>query len=157
MADQHPYWYRVLKHYEKNSYYSNGLTIPFLIGARTIMEHDSDLQTTEELLFDLRESDHSVTIMKCGNINEFVIGLLDYETKSMLEKYKNLYKGFGSIIITDGSFTGVVDFNVFTSELAAIYDRKVQSKTFSKEAGQWGNFSATDITRLNEINESKGL
>jgi hypothetical protein len=146
-----PYWYRVLSHFEKKRYIVNGLTIPFLIGSRTIVEPGKKPETIRELLTSLSESTHAVTILRCGQIKEFVIGLLDNETNSMRTQYKNMFKEFGNLLVVDDSFKNTTKFEDMVNMLEMEYEDRVQKQTFSKESGQWINFSTTDKIRLGEV------
>lgn len=151
MTDE--YWYRALKHFEKKNYVSNGLTIPFLIGSRLIIEPANRLQTINELLMDISLSRHTVTLMKCGYINEYVLGLLDHETNSMRNSYKNMYKEFGSLLIIDNSFSNYVRLEDIIKDFENNYNDKIESQHFSKSNGQWKEFSSTSKIRLTEITE----
>jgi hypothetical protein len=151
MTNQTTYWSKVLSHYERKRYYNNGLTIPFLIGSRTILEPHEKSQTVSEFLNDLRSSNQCVTMMKCDTLKEYVIGLLDSETNLMRKQYPKLYNELGSIIITDGSFAGVADFQDIITRLEDDYNEMIKNQTFSKDIGQWGYFSKVDQSRLNEV------
>ena len=151
MTKLSPYWYRVLSHFERRRYIDNGLTIPFLIGSRTIVEPGERLETISELLTSLSVSRHAVTILRCGRIKEFVIGLLDNETNSMRTQYKNMFKEFGELLVVDNSFKNATKFEEMVSILELEYGERIRSQTFSKESGQWFDFSSTDKLRLGEV------
>lgn len=152
MRNQRTYWYRVLSHYEKNRYYQNGLTLPFLVGSRTLVEPDHKLQTLRELLSDMRTSqERRVTMMRCGYLKEYVFGLLDHETNLMRAKYPKLYKEFGCLIITDDSIHGISSIDGLADSLESEYLSVIEKRTFSKENGKWGEFSSTDRRRLLEL------
>ena len=146
------YWYRVLNHFENGNYFNNGLTIPFLIGCRVIVEPNKELQSIKEFVTEMRDSQYALTIMKCGQLNEYVVGLLDQETNSFRKQYKNkMYREFGSLLITDNSFDDIYKFEELIADLENNYNDKIEKRCFSKEFGEWGEFSSTDKTRLNEV------
>lgn len=91
-------------------------------------------------------------MMRCSSLKEYVFGLLDYETGLMKEQYSNLYREFGSLIITDNSFEEIVSFEGLLDKLEAEYISKIKNQTFSKEFGQWGVYSSSDRKRLGEVN-----
>lgn len=151
MISDKPYWYRILQLYEKRHYYKNGLTLPFLVGARKKMEPHNPLLSITDFLEELKSSSYSTTLMKCGHIGEYVFGLLDYETRGIREKNKSVYKDFSSIVITDQSFKNILDFNEFSSVLKDLYIDKVTDSTYTKIEGVWSDFDITDNIRLQEV------
>ena len=87
MPNSDSYWLKVLKHYEKRRYIQNGLTIPFLVGSRTIVEPLRVLLSIEELLKSFTNSIQPITLMKCQQLGEYVIGILDHESSLIRLKY----------------------------------------------------------------------
>src|SRR4051812_38514295 len=104
-----PYWYRLLEHYEKKRYFSNGLTIPFLIGSRILIEPGENLLSIGQFILEASGTPipKPITIIKCGNIGEFVIGILDTETDAIRKQYSNLYKEIDNLIFTDSSLADI--------------------------------------------------
>ena len=146
------YWYRVLNHFEKRNYFHNGLTIPFIIGSRVIVEPNQKLQTIREFVTDVKDSNYRLTIMKCQDINDYVVGLLDHETNLIMQHYKSkMFREFGSLCITDNSFNHICKFDEIITDLENNYNHIIQKRLFSKEFGQWGEFSSIDNLRLEEV------
>jgi hypothetical protein len=73
-----------------------------------------------------------ITVMTCGDIGEFVFGTLDIETDKMRKQYKDLYREFGNIIVTDQSFNGCNNLDDVISELEDAHDGDIDAKHFSK-------------------------
>jgi hypothetical protein len=145
-ATSQPYWDRILRHFEQRGYVWNGLTIPFLIGSRTILEPNEPLMSVEDFLYDA--SDYGVTILKCNYLGEFVIGSLDSETAGIKD---SVYKTFDNIVITDSSLNDYDTLDELISHFKKLYDDKVISGNFSKERGYWDDFSTTDKKRIEEL------
>lgn len=148
-----PYWYIVLRHFERSNYVDNGLTIPFLIGARKIIEPDKSLFTISELLNSIDNSSISITFMKCGNINEYIIGLLDTETKNFTEQSPKSHDVIGRIVCTDYSLKGFTELPEIISMLNKEYEALIDEENYSKNSGIWGQFSKLDVRRISEILE----
>ena len=87
--------------------------------------------------------------MMCGNLGEYIIGLLDHETDI------SWYREIGKMVITDGSFKGVDNIAVMFSRLEQIYQKLIDQQLYSKELGVWGYFSPIEIQRLKEILDSE--
>src|SRR5579859_4152050 len=100
------YWMRVLSYYEKQGYISNGLTIPFLIGSKRYVAPAHHQYTICELLYQFAISSRKITMMLCPNINQFVIGIMDSETRQISQD-SGLYRTFGGLAITDSSLSNI--------------------------------------------------
>lgn len=55
MSGATPYWIRVIRHFLAKGYYQNGLTLPFLFAARTIVEPDQPLLSIAAFVQDATE------------------------------------------------------------------------------------------------------
>lgn len=148
-----PYWYKILKHFENNNYVQNGLTIPFLIGARAIVEPTESLFTIDELLDDINESDISITFMRCGNINEYIIGLLDTETENYIKQYPKSYDVIGNIVCSDHSLNGITDLSGIAILLNGTYQDLLNNENYSKNNGDWGDFTSKEKLQLAEVSD----
>lgn len=144
-------WFNVLTHFENKNYVYNGLTLPFLIGVHTILEPHSPLLSIEEFIHAASNSCPPVTLMKCGNIGEYVFGTLDGETEAICKQYPNLYKKFENIIVTDNSFSNCQDIDEIIIILKDENQKRIDAKQFSKVSGEWGNYTKQDIERVKEL------
>lgn len=141
-----PYWHLVLSHFENKGYIHNGLTIPFLIGSREILEPQENLLTINELVYSIGAM--GGTILECPNIGEFVIGTVDSETL----KYKSAYpKLLDNIIVTDNSLNTVNNLDELISHFETLYQDKLPNKGYSKNYGTWGYFTEIELTRIGEL------
>ena len=148
-----PYWYMLLTHFEKCNYFQNGLTIPFIIASRTILEPEEELQSVDMLISDfcMAKTPRRITGLKCGNIREFVFGLLDSETKSAMDTYNGLYQEFGNLVFTDDSLIEVKNIDGMVLKMTEIHDPIVKLGSQSKIDGVWQRFSTKDEARIKEI------
>ena len=147
-----PYWYDVLSYFEEKGYYNNGLTIPFLIGSRTILEPDEPLDKIGDLLSEISESGYPITFMECNCLHEIVLSILDSYTLEMRKVYPNMYREFGDILIIDDSFTQKKELNEIIIELENKLSQEIENGNYSKIGGEWMPFdSDTDLVRLNEM------
>jgi hypothetical protein len=145
------YWFTVLKYFEEKKYFRNGLTIPFLIGSRTILEPGEQLQTIEEFITDLSESDPPITLMKCWQTDQYVLSIIDDLDRQMMRVYKDLYKNFGSLVITDQSFAKFTSLGDVISQLDSDLSCEIESGGYSRIDGEWQGFDVRDLQRLNEL------
>ena len=146
-----PYWHKVLKHFDKNNYFNNGLTIPFLIGSRLIVEPQEGLLTINEFVEGINTSSTPISIMKCNNIHEYVIGLLDRETNNLRKGNENPFIEIGNIICTDLSLKGVATQVELIDILTDLYKGAMQNGNYSKVAGKWIQFTPLEKERLAEV------
>ncbi|MES2773889.1 MAG: hypothetical protein V4722_06875 [Bacteroidota bacterium] len=151
MKNHSSYWYCVLSHFENNQYYENGLTIPFLIGSRNIIDPDQPIQDVEEFITEICESQYKVTIMWCTYLLEYVLSMLDSESDSMLKIYPDMYKGLGNLFVIDDSFQEVNTIAELGFILDSEYRDRLVRETYSKNGGFWTYFTEDELTRLNEI------
>lgn len=144
-----PYWIRVIRHFLAKGYFQNGLTLPFLIGARTIVDPDQPLLSIAAFVQYATEYPVGTTMIRCTNIGEYVFAELDTESR----RYANFYPRIGQLHITDDSFDiskGVAELvDVFTS----CYSDYLEQQRYSKNGGEWGSFSSADLHRLYEVAE----
>jgi len=142
-----PLWLKVLLHFGFRGYFSNGLTIPFLLGARSILSPDEKPLTVEEFLSEIVDESLpiKISIQRCGNIGEYVIGIFDKESPSAL------YRNFGNLYITDSSFSTTDRMDYIGSILIDHYQHKIDEGLFSINHREWGNYSKEEIDHLTEL------
>lgn len=142
-----PYWFDLLRHFEDKGYIHNGLTIPFLIGSRKVLEPQESLLSIKDFIISINEV--GGTILECPDIGEFVFGTLDQETLI----YKSAYpKTIDNIIITDNSLHSVNSLQEVISHFELRYQKNLDSGEYSKNYGVWGGFSEIEFKRIEEIN-----
>lgn len=142
-----PYWSVLLRHFENRGYIHNGLTIPFLIGARKRMQPQEPLSNINDLVKSVNEV--GGTVLECNNIGEFVIGTLDAETL----KYKSFYpKWIDNILITDNSLNTVSNIQELIYYFEERYRINLDNREYSKNNGKWTDFTEIEEIRIDEIN-----
>lgn len=144
MTYKNPYWYLILKHFEQKGYVHNGLTIPFLIGAKTILEPNKVVMTVSDFLNSVNYSSNELTVMFCGDIKEYVFGLSCNEGNIVYPRIDN-------IIVTDNSFNSISTSEELIIELDSKYAELIESGSYSKNGGQWGYFEDEEIEHLKEV------
>jgi uncharacterized protein YutD len=139
------YWYKLLNHFERNGYFENGLTIPFIIGSRKFIEPEQRIQTVQELIFEFSNSDCFINVLKCDLIGEYVFRISDTESKK-------IYGGIENFVIIDNSFFGFKNHNEIAMELEKLYNDIIKGEKFSKINGEWQSFDLKeDILKIKEI------
>ena len=144
-----PKWVRVLEHFERNHYITNGLTIPFLIGCRPYIYPLEHVVGVEGFFSELMLSTHKATLMTCGNIGQIVVGLLDLESSEAIERCG--YRSFGSIYFTDDTFKNATCIEEVISDCESRYARLIDAEQYSFEKGKWNRFSEIDMSRFREV------
>lgn len=151
-----PFWLSVLNHFDEKRYCQNGLTIPFLVGANQILSENKNPISIQELLKPIidMEIKTKITMLRCHGIGEFVFGIVDWETKQLIEFHrkngKELFREIGCLNIIDRSFEYLSDKEVIV-KLEEKYISKIENGDYSKISGKWGPFSDEDINRINEL------
>lgn len=149
-----PLWFRVLEYYEKNGYYDNGLTIPYLIGCNTIINPTRPILSLTELLNEFQNihKPEIITIFECGNIGEFVVAILDYESKLYYtESKRSIHKRFNNILVLDSSLDKCSNINQVISIMKKKYQFIIQEQKFSKNDGVWTEYTEIDRERLSKL------
>ena len=142
-------WINLVHFLLRKQYFHNGLTIPFLIGAIKLL--DRRTLTVSEFINELINSEQKVTIMKCDDIGEYVIGTLDYESEKFYEKSSNsLYRKFKNLFVIDDSLSEYKSIESLIDFMERKYSEIVMNKKYSKNAGQWTDFTEQDIKRIRE-------
>jgi len=144
-------WIDVLRHFEEKGYVRNGLTLPFLIGYIDVLQPGASLQSVRSFVEEASNMPDAITVMTCGHIGEFVFGTLDTETDKMRKQYKELYREFGNIIVTDHSFKGCNNLDAVISELEYTHNGDIIARHFSKNEGRWQYYSPEEQSRIREL------
>ncbi|THD34171.1 hypothetical protein [Flavobacterium lindanitolerans] len=142
-------WLQVLSHFDGRGYFSNGLTIPFLLGANSIISPDEELLSVEEFVNEIIDESLpiKISIQSCGNIGEYVIGIFDKESPA------ELYTNFGNLYVTDNSFSKTDTIDTIKRVLIDDYQNKIDIGLFSINNGEWGNYSQQEKDRLAELKQ----
>ena len=143
---EHKYWFKLLNHFYNNKYYINGLTLPYIIGSRTILEPNDSLQTIEDFFKETKSENIYLSVLKCGEIGELVFSI---SNKSDFD----IYGGFENIVDIDGLFENFNNLDNFSNYLKDKYDNIISQENFSRNHfGKWERFTVEkDLPRLNEL------
>lgn len=146
------YWFQVLNYFGRKGYFYNGFTLPFLVGCRIVLEPEKELLSIKELINQANTLPYApITIMKCGNIGEYVFGVMDLETDSIRKRYQGLYTEFGNLINTDQSLLDCNNIEQVIAKLEDIYNDPIHKGNYSKNNGLWEAFTEEDIKHLQEL------
>lgn len=144
-------WFKVLSHFYENNYFQNGLTIPFLLGAALVLDPENENLSIED--FVLQAADGSlpkkISVQRCAAIGEYVVGIIDNETINY-PYGKAVTKQFSNICITDNSFSEIVDIDGLKNALVAEYQKMLDARLLSKNQGNWGAYTETELLRIKE-------
>jgi len=141
------YWHRLLTHFYNKNYYTNGLTLPYIIGSQTIIESDNQAQTIKDFFEEVKNENVYLSVLKCGGIGELVFSI---SNKSDFE----IYGGFENIVDIDGLFekdnNNIHDFSNYLQEK---YGDIISQEKFSRNHfGEWEKFTKDiDLPRLSEL------
>jgi hypothetical protein len=142
----HKYWYRLLTHFYDKKYFVNGLTLPYIIGSRTILEPNNSVQTIEDFFHEVKSENVYLSVLKCGGIGELVFSI---SNKSDFD----IYGGFENIVDIDGLFENYNNLHDFSNYLKDKYGDIISQENFSRNYfGKWERFTIKkDLPRLSEL------
>ena len=142
-----PLWLKVLRHFDGKGYFSNGLTVPFLLGANSIISPEDEILSVEEFVSEIVDQSLpiKISIQRCGAIGEYVIGIFDNDSPS------ELYRNFGNLFITDSSFPKIDTIEKIKSILIEDYQDLVDDCLFSINRREWGGYSEEEKEHLEEM------
>jgi hypothetical protein len=148
-------WCDLIKFFEKNHYITNGLTIPFLIGAIELLQtRKTSIPKLIEELTDFKNNNRT-TIMKCGNIGEFVIGIMDFESEKYYKNFPNsLPKEFDNLAVTDNSLNEYGKISELITLFENQYNNEIRIKNYSKNEGKWTKFTAIDLQKIENFKKA---
>jgi hypothetical protein len=150
--EDYPLWFQVLCHFDDNNYFENGLTIPFLLGASSIINHNENILSVEDFFSQAIDESlpRKISLQKCGAIGEYVFGTIDEETINY-PYGKAITKQLGNICITDNSFLDILETDEVKKILIDESQSLLDSELYSKNHGDWGNYSDIEKLRLEEL------
>lgn len=145
MSNNERYWCKLLKHYDANKYFHNGLTLPFIIGSRIFIEPENNLNTVEEIITDFNNSAFKINVLKCVGIGEYVFRICDVGDDKV-------YRNLENFVISDYSFSDYNNIDQIIKELEHKYNDLLADKKYSKTNGVWNFFcDKEDIPKIKEI------
>ncbi|MBL0200396.1 MAG: hypothetical protein IPP81_09560 [Chitinophagaceae bacterium] len=106
-------WLDVLEYFLEKGYVDNGLTIPFLIGSKSVLEPDEPLQSIKEFITEISENEPPISLMSCGKVHHYILSPMDSYDIDM----RHIYRNFGNLVIIDDSFKDAKSIDDIISEL----------------------------------------
>lgn len=145
-------WLDVLEHFLEKRYVDNGLTVPFLIGSKSVLEPDEPLQSVKEFLTEISENEPPISLMWCGKVRHYILSTMDSYDIDM----RVIYKNFGNLVIIDNSFRDAKSLEDIISELDTELSDEIKGGGFSRLAGGWHPYDAdTELPHIKELLEEK--
>jgi hypothetical protein len=145
------YWVSVLEHFEKKMY-KHGVTLPFIIGARTIIEPDKPPQTVSDLLMEMINYPAYTKLYFCSELlDEDIFSILDQGT---IERGLNYYQKFGNIICIPHEVDRIPNISTneqFCDFFTQKYGEIISNKPYSKNSGEWGDFTEDEKNLLFDL------
>ena len=153
-----PFWYRLIVGHisSPNTRIENGLTIPYIIGAKRIIEGSNvDENSVDSLLNEIVNSstDEVAFIQKCPGIGKIVVALRQREFADKKFKTETSFinsSGQKSLYISkDASFLGK-SLSEITDNLKKDYQDAINNEEFSWFGGKWNKFIKDDIKLIED-------
>lgn len=130
---------------------SNGLTIPFVIGAYTYLEGKVYSQNIiKECFENFINKDKYFNLSLCDTINEIVLSNINSEDEKIYLKNKHI-KRIGNIISTDNSLNELNSNEELFEKIYNNYNSKMSKNKFSKEKNNWTCISESEYKTINKI------
>ncbi|MBI1769526.1 MAG: hypothetical protein HYR67_14255 [Bacteroidetes bacterium] len=145
LAKSNRYWELLLKSWRADN--KDGLTIPFIIGSQRFLPTKQSEQNIEELLVNIIAAEASqVYISYCPTINEIIFGLRDQSKENIAGKFPTFNSSFQEkLFLTEFLNDLGSDAEGVISKLTERYQPLIDDSKFSKNEGEWGDFSGNDI------------
>ena len=149
MNTNYPFWFQVLKSFYENDDYYNGLTIPYLVGASTIISPDQPLMTINELITEAKNINlpHMVELLFCEIEEEFVLRIYDKENLVALDE---LHKQYDNLIITEESLD-YLNLEEVIHEIYNLYQSPIQKGLYNHGINKWLPYTDYDIKRIKKL------
>lgn len=144
MKEEIPYWYKLISNWVNEGY--DGLTIPFILGAKRFLYGDEEFGEDEifDLLSEIKNSDfdkHIITFYHCDiKLDEKVLGLFSKLNANHYQGIKFLNNVTNQISFAVGNEVKLGEtIEEISSKLNAEYQGKIEKKQFSKyNKTEWG-------------------
>ena len=149
MNTNYPIWFQVLKSFYENDEYYNGLTIPYLIGASTIMNPEKPLKSIIELLTEAQNMNlpHMIEFLFCEAEEEFVLRIYEKDKLSEMGEFDRLYD---NLIITEESLAEL-NIEQVINDMYMLYQNPINKGLYKNKLKNWCEYSSYDIKRITKI------
>lgn len=147
-----PTWYRVLKHHYENDLYYNGLTIPYLLGASSIVEPNKPISTIYDFILEAQfhKFPYKILMLRCETDEEYVCRIFDEESKVDIYEPNSDYKAFDNLIVFD-EFICHMNIEKITNKLYKLYNHYLQKELYSVSNGKGTPFKNYEIQRISKL------
>ena len=147
------YWGRLIN-YWVNVKGRNGLSIPFILGTRTLIDYKFkiDDHSVSDLLHEIKnwDDDEIITLQYCGDIREYVLGLNDPKNPKDGLLIINEDTGKTKIIATLNTIILGKTFANIVKSLTDRYNDCLIKEKYSRIDFDWKSFSDSDLKMINE-------
>lgn len=151
-------WYNLIQGKKNNGSITNGLTIPYLVGAYSTLTKSIKKDALIELITDICNTNmnQKAVLQYCGDINQFVISLkpiefclANFDKNASLKNNENDNSLYISLSATDFGFTksDLID-NLWRKFEEPITNNKYSWKSLTQS---WEPFSNQELEEINTI------
>ncbi|WP_226389439.1 hypothetical protein [Penaeicola halotolerans] len=148
------YWFKLIN-YWVNVRYKNGLSIPFILGARTLIDNKYKIneKSVSELLYDIKnsEAEDIITIQHCADIGEYVLGINDRKNPKIGDYIKNEKTGETRIIRAINTNVLGKSFDDLIESLTRRYTNSLSYNLISRNDFNWTTFTDYDLEIINNV------
>lgn len=150
---QNRYWFRLIEYWVRTKQRS-GLSIPFILGARTLIsDYKIDENSVVNLLLEIKNQDTSnvFTIKHCEDIGEYVIGLND--SSNPIDGIEIKDDNNRAITIIAAMNTSVLgkNFQELSMSLTNRYKKCLSEEKYSRNDFKWTGFSNEDLKLIHHL------
>lgn len=149
------FWHEMLTTYVALMKYTNGITVPNMVGAYYLYDESIDLLSSQcviRVLNDIIASPkgYGVLTQKCVGIRNYVLSMMECKDINLPNIHGRLFANmYDSNLVTH--FSDVKDIGEY---LYSLYQEEITSKRFSVTRGVWNTFSALESGYIDDIIKS---
>ncbi len=147
------YWPALINHWVRVKR-RNGLTVPFILGTKTIIDSESKIvsQDIGKLFNDIVSypGDEVFTLQHCENVGEYVLGLNSVNPKEGLT-ILNKDTGKPKLIATLNTSVLGKNYEAIVTSLTHRYHDCLNNGLYSRFDFKWTAFSKEDLKMINEV------
>ncbi|WP_316777862.1 hypothetical protein [Pedobacter antarcticus] len=140
------YWQTLLSNWRELGH--DGLTIPYILGAKRYCAYEDDNLSVEELIFDIStNSTYQVYLSYCFSIDQIILGIRDESKRNNAGEFLLSSLNENSSLFIS-KFLDDFKRDVFSvgKELAMRFQDIVDEGNFSFNNREWGNFTSDELS-----------
>lgn len=154
MNSNDPYWYKLISHWVKVER-REGLTIPFIIGAKSWFSIDNVITSNSitDLLNEMKNSDikDTITLFYCDTIGEYVLGINNLNHPKLGSKVENQNTGKTTLILTSSTEVLGKNLTEISNSLYEGYCAPLHDGKFSWTKFQWTKYSPAEVMMIGKV------